>query len=112
MSHKSLSNSLLALTFEKLIQPALKRKYLISDTGRLNYSLLCEMLASIRARARESGLSQVPVVLTNHPKYIRDWAAIERFVGEVSKADDIQFVTLTEVADKIKSSEFRVRLRD
>jgi len=112
MSDESPGNSRLALTFEKLIKPALKRKYSISDTGRLNYSLMREMLASIRARARQSSLSHVPVVLTSHPKYIRDWAAIERFVGEVSKADDIQFVTLTEVADKIKSSEFRVRLRD
>ena len=100
-----------ARAYEKLIAPAIKRKHFVSDLSRLNYPLMREMLASIRARAYDSGLSQVPVVLTNHPKDIRDWDAIERFVGEVAEAEDIQFVTLTEVADKLQSGEFHVRTR-
>ena len=95
--------------FEKLVVPALKRKYFVSDTGRLNYPLLREMLASIRRRAKASGLADVPVVLTNHPKDIRDLPAIERFVGEVSQAEDIRFITLSELAGKLKSGEFQVR---
>jgi len=98
----------LARVYEKLIAPAIKRKHFVSDTGRLNYPLMCEMLASIRQRARESGLAKVPVVLTNHPKDIRDWAGLERFVSEVAAADDIEFVTLTQIAEKIKSREFSV----
>jgi hypothetical protein len=97
------------LIFEKLILPALKRKHFVSDTGRLNYPLMREMLASIRQRANESGLAQVPVVLTNHPKDIRDLAAIERFVGEVSQAEDIRFITLSELAGKLRSGEFAIR---
>lgn len=100
-----------ARVYEKLIAPAIRRKHFVSDLSRLNYPLMREMLASIRARVHDSGLSQVPVVLTNHPKDIRDWDAIERFVGEVSAAEDIQFVTLTEVADKLQSGEFHVRTR-
>jgi hypothetical protein len=99
----------LARVYEKLIAPAIKRKHFVSDTGRLNYPLMCEMLASIRQRARDSGLSRVPVVLTNHPKDIRDWGGLERFVGEVAAADDIEFATLTEIAEKIKGGEFRIR---
>jgi hypothetical protein len=95
--------------FEKLVMPALKRKHFVSDTGRLNYPLMREMLASIRHRARASGLADVPVVLTNHPKDIRDLGAIERFVEEVSQAEDIRFVTLSELAGKLRSGEFRVR---
>ncbi|HEY6046666.1 MAG TPA: hypothetical protein VIU65_08690, partial [Pyrinomonadaceae bacterium] len=72
--------SRLSLAYQKLIKPALSRKYFVSDTGRLNYSLMQEMLASIRQRARSSGLENVPVVLTNHPKDIRDWNGLERFV--------------------------------
>jgi hypothetical protein len=97
--------------FEKLVVPALKRKYFVADTGRLNYPLMREMLASIRHRARSSGLADAPVVLTNHPKYIRDLPAIERFVGEASQAEDIKFITLSELAGKLKSGEFQVRTR-
>jgi len=105
----SKSRSRLRLAFEKLVVPAVQRKHFVSDTGRLNYPLLCEMLASIRQRARDSGLTQIPIVLTNHPKDIRDLPAIERFVGEASQAEDIEFITLTEVAQKIRSGEFQVR---
>jgi len=101
--------SRLALAFDKLIKPALKRKYFVSDTGRLNYPLLREMLASIRHRAKASGLADVPVVLTNHPKDIRDLPGIERLVEEVSQADDIRFITLSEIAERLQTGEFRVR---
>src|SRR5882724_12794834 len=99
----------LARVYEKLIAPAIKRKHFVSDTGRLNYPLMREMLASIRQRARDSGLSKIPVVLTNHPKDIRDWAGLERFVGEVADAPDLEFITLSELAGKIRNSEFGVR---
>jgi hypothetical protein len=106
---KSNRQSRIGLAVEKLIMPAVKRKHFVSDTGRLNYPLMREMLASIRQRARDSGLTQLPVVLTNHPKDIRDLPAIERFVGEVSEADDIRFITLSEIAKKIRSGEFQVK---
>jgi hypothetical protein len=101
----------LTRVYEKLIAPAIKRKHFVADTGRLNYPLMCEMLDSIRQRARDSGLAKVPVVLTNHPKDIRDWAGLERFVGEVADAPDLEFITLSDLAAKIRSGEFEVRTR-
>jgi len=98
--------------YEKLIAPAIKRKYFVSDLSRLNYPLMREMLASSRARARASGLSKVPVVLTNHPKDIRDWDAIERFVGEAANAADIRFVTLSDIAAELRSGEFQIRMHE
>jgi hypothetical protein len=95
--------------YEKLIAPAITRKYFVSDLSRLNYPLMREMLASIRKRARASGLSNVPVVLTNHPKDIRDWAAIERFVGEVADCSDIKCITLSNLAERIRSGDFAVK---
>jgi len=106
---KSNRGSRIGLAFEKLIMPAVKRKHFVSDTGRLNYALMREMLASIRQRARDSGLTQLPIVLTNHPKDIRDFPAIERFVGEAAQAEDIRFITLSEIAGKLRSGEFHVR---
>jgi hypothetical protein len=98
-----------ARVYEKLIAPAIKRKHFVSDLSRLNYPLMRELLASIRARAHHAGLSQVPVVLTNHPKDIRDWDAIERFVGEVAEAKDIEFITLSQIAERVKSGDFEVK---
>lgn len=103
------SASRFELAYEKLILPLVKRKHFVSDTGRLNYPLMREMLFSIRQRAKASGLADVPVVLTNHPKDIRDLAGIERFVGEVSQAEDIRFITLRELAGKLRTGEFSVR---
>jgi len=103
--------SAIGKVYEKLILPTVKRKHFVSDTGRLNYPLMREMLTSIRQRARDSGLSQLPVVLTNHPKDIRDLPAIERFVGEVAEAEDLKLITLTEVAKKVRSGEFQVRAK-
>jgi len=106
---KSDRQSRLAFAFDKLIKPALKRKYFVSDTGRLNYRLMQEMLGSIRQHAHDSRWSQVPIVLTNHPKDIRDLSALERFVGEMSRAADIKFLTLTELAGNLQSGEFQIR---
>jgi hypothetical protein len=98
-----------SLAYEKIVVPMVKRKHFVSDTGRLNYPLLSEMLISIRQRAEASGFAQVPVVLTNHPKDIRDLGAIERFVADAAKADDIRFITLSELSEKLRSGEFEVR---
>jgi hypothetical protein len=68
-----------------------------------------EMLDSIRERARRSELSKVPVVLTNHPKDIRDWDGLERFIADIAEAGDLEFITLSELAEKIKAGEFPVR---
>ena len=98
------------LAVDKLIKPAVKRKYLVADTGRLNYALMKEMLRSIRRSAERSGLMEVPVVITNHPKDIRDWNGLERFVSDLAAAKDIEFVTLKDLNDKLQRGEFAVRL--
>jgi hypothetical protein len=102
-------NSGLARVYQKLIEPAIKRKYFVSDMSRLNYPLMRELFASIRQRASTSGLSKVPVVLTNHPKDVRDWDGLERFIGELSAADEVEFITLTELAKKLRGGEFEIR---
>jgi hypothetical protein len=95
--------------YQKLIKPAVTRKYFVSDTGRLNYELMKEMLRSIHVRARATGLPSVPVVLTNHPKDIRDWEGLNRFVQELAKAKDVRLITLSELAAKLKDNQFEIR---
>jgi hypothetical protein len=95
--------------YEKGIKPLLHGKHFISDTARLDYPLLRAMLESVRRRARQTGLREVPVILTNYPKEIRDFTHLERFIGEASQAEDIKFLTLTELAGKLRSGEFQIR---
>lgn len=95
--------------YEKGIVPYLKGKHLISDIAQLDYPLLREMLASIRSRARASNLADVPVILENHTKDIRDFSDIERFIEDVSRAPDIRCLTLTELAKELQSGKFQVR---
>ena len=104
------TSSRFELVYEKLLLPLVRQKHFVSDTGRLNYPLMREMIDSIRQRARDSGLTKLPIVLTNHPKDIRDWPAIERFVGEAAQAEDITFITLSEMARKFQSREFQARI--
>jgi hypothetical protein len=95
--------------YEKGIVPYLKGKHLISDIAQLDYALLQEMLASIRSRARASGLREVPVILENHTKDIRDFSDIERFVTDVSRARDIKCLTLSELARELANGKFQIR---
>lgn len=102
-------SSPLAQVYEKAILPGLKGKHFVSDTARLNYPLLREMLKDIRRRTLATGLAQVSVVLTNHPKDISDYAAIERFISEAAQADDIKFITLSELASELQNGDFYVQ---
>jgi hypothetical protein len=95
--------------YEKGLVPYLKGRHLISDLAQLDYSLLTEMLASIRRRARSSGLEQVPVILENHTKDVRDFSHIERFVKDVSQASDIKCVTLSDLARDLSEGKFQIR---
>jgi len=95
--------------YEKGVVPYLRGKHLISDLAQLDYALLREMLQSIRRRARASGLRQVPVILENHTKDVRDFSHIERFIVDVARAEDIRCVTLTELAQGLRSGQFQIR---
>ncbi len=97
-----------ARVYEKGIVPYLKGKHLISDIAQLDYALLSEMLSSIRRRAQASGLDEVPVILENHTKDIRDFSDIERFVKDVSQAADIKCLTLSELAKELRNGRFQV----
>lgn len=101
--------SRLLRVYEKGIVPYLKGKHLISDIAQLDYALLGEMLRSIRRRARASGLSDVPVILENHTKDIQDFSDIERFVKDVSQAEDIKCLTLSELARQLRNGKFQIR---
>ena len=99
----------LALVYDKAIKPCIYGKHLTSDFSRLNHSFMREMLRDIRRRAAATGLRELPVVLTNHSKYITDYLPIELFIREAAAADDIKFITLTELAGKFQRGEFHVR---
>jgi hypothetical protein len=102
-------SSLLMRAYDKAIKPSLSGKHMTADIGQLDYVGLTEMLGAIRTRARASGLKELPIILTNHSKYIKDFSHIERFIKDLSAAKDIRFATLTDIAHKLESGEFAIR---
>ena len=99
-----------ARIYDKAIKPCLAGKYEVGDTSRLDYGGLREMLEATRAMARASGIKELPVILTSHSKYIKDYGAIERFVREVSSAHDMEFATLSQLATKLQTGEFPIKI--
>ncbi len=105
----NIGDSTLKRLYQKGIVPYVRGKHLISDLAQLDYPLLSEMLDSIRRRARKSGLNDVPVILENHTKDVRDFSDIERFLRDVVSDPNIRFVTLTELAKKLRDGTFKVK---
>ena len=104
-------DSKLRRVYDKGVVPYLKGRHLISDLAQLDYALMTEMLESIRRRARASRLNDVPVILENHTKDLRDFSHIGRFVSDAAKASDIRCATLSELAHDLQSGRFTIKTR-
>lgn len=81
----------------------------IADLSRLNYPMMCRMMAHIRRQASHSGLPCIPVILENHTKDIYDFSDIERFVADVARSPDVKTITLTGIAHGLRNGTFQVR---
>ncbi|MDQ3819823.1 MAG: hypothetical protein M3362_19410 [Acidobacteriota bacterium] len=102
-------SSALARVYDKAVRPSLAGKYMVGDISQLDYAGLREMIAAIRLRAQTTGFGSIPVILTNHSKYIKDFYDIERFINEISKAEDIKFITLRELAAGLQAGAYPIR---
>jgi len=96
--------------YRKGIVPYLKGKHTISDLAQLDYPLMMEMLDSIRKRSRASGLTDIPVVLENHTKDLQNFSDLEKFLEKAVESSDVKFITLTELAGKLKE-KFKIKTR-
>jgi len=105
-------SSLLARAYKKGLKPSLTGKQMTADLALFDYAGLKEMLGAIRKRARASGLSELPIILTNHSKDIKDFSHIARFVKDIAEAEDMRFATLTDIANKLNSGEFAIRMAE
>jgi hypothetical protein len=81
----------------------------IADLSRLNYPMMCRMMAHIRSQASHSGLPCIPVILENHTKDIYDFSDIERFVADVARSPDVKTITLAGIAHGLRNGTFQVR---
>ena len=95
---------------KKLLLSSLRGFHRISDISELDTSSLRYMMRCIRKRVRASGLSEVPVIIENHTKNIKDFSHIRKFVSEISRDDDLKFITLTELAENLNSGRFKIKL--
>jgi len=69
------------------------------------------MLKKIRAQAKASGLPEVPVIIENHTKLIKDFSSIEKFFSDISETKDIQTHTLMELTFDLTHGRFSIRTR-
>jgi hypothetical protein len=102
------SSSLLSKAYEKGLVPLGQRKYLMVDTARLSYPLLRESIRSMRRLADESGWTDIPIVLTNHPKEIIDYSPLERFLNNLLGSENVKFITLRQLSEGIRKEVFPV----
>jgi hypothetical protein len=94
--------------FKRQLIRSLKGYYYISDISLFDYPFLSEMMKQIRKRAKRTGLAQIPIVLENHTKDIKDFSHIEKFIRDLADSDDIQCITLTEMAEKLMNRDFLI----
>ena len=74
----------------------------------MSWAELGHLLSDIRARARASGWADVPVAIENHTKDIGDCAPIERLAAARATADDIEVITLHELAAQLEAGRYPV----
>ena len=79
-----------------------------SDLSMLSVPQMREMLRNARRRARTSGWPVVPVIIENHTKDIGNWRPMERFAQLVAEADDVNVITLRELADNLLAAKYPV----
>lgn len=81
----------------------------VSDLSAMTFGRMREMLNDIRVRAPRAGSEVVPIVLENHTKDIGCFRPIERFAAMVAAADDIEVITLAELAKNLDAGLYRVQ---
>jgi hypothetical protein len=102
--------SLIKRIYRKGINPYVKGRHTISDLAQLDFGLMMEMLSSIRRRAKVSGLSDVPIVLENHTKDLRNFSDLEKFLKALVDSPDVRFITLTDLATQL-NQKFKIKTR-
>jgi hypothetical protein len=88
-------------TFSAKLLKRFRPSHHIADLSALTVPLMERMLETIRAKAESTGWPVVPVILENHTKDIGDFAPIEKFARLLSMQQDIEVITLAEVADNL-----------
>jgi hypothetical protein len=82
----------------------------VSDISKLTFASEREAFRDIRLRAARTGAEVVPVVFTNHTKDIGDFAPLERFADFVSDLDDVDVISLRNLADNLAAGLYPIRL--
>ena len=60
-------------------------------------------------QAKASGLPKVPVIIEKPTKLIKDFSSIEKFLSYISKAQDTQTHTLSELASDLTQGRFTIQ---
>jgi hypothetical protein len=101
----------LAGKLKKLLLRYVRPHLWSSDLSQYDFAMMEVMLANFRARAKQTRLARVPIVLCNHTKDIFDFSHLERFVKLIANAPDIKVITLSEMARGFRNGDYAVLTR-
>lgn len=82
---------------------------IIADLSALTFDMMKDMISTIRRKSKTSGQTSIPVILENHTKDIADFSHIERFSHYISEQDDIEVVTLSELARRFVQGDYQIQ---
>lgn len=88
-----------------------ENRHYIADLSEMSEMLWRRLVREMRRRARASGASVVPVVLENHTKDLGDMRNIRGFASYIARQDDIEVVTLAEMASNLAAGCYPIRTR-
>lgn len=80
----------------------------IADLSAVTYSMMHDMIGSVRTRARALGAGEIPIVLENHTKDVVNFDDIRRFADYVSRQDDLEVVTLRQLAERLQAGAYPI----
>jgi hypothetical protein len=88
-----------------------ENRFYIADLSEMSGVLWRKMLAEIRRKVSASTDSAVPIVLENHTKDLGDMRNIRLLAEHLARQDDVQVLTLREIASNLEAGRYSVRKR-
>ena len=87
----------------------LKKTTKISDISSLSYFECKKAVEDIRRKAKKYSGEHCPFVFACHTKNIGNFKALERLARYLSKAEDIEVITATQMSNNINSGLYKIK---
>ncbi|MGV7222408.1 MAG: hypothetical protein ACQ9MH_12860 [Nitrospinales bacterium] len=94
----------------KTILKLFKKNHFIADLSLMDLEHCRCMTKIIRKKTQERDLD-IPVIIENHTKDLNDLSHLDSFFKELAQADDINFMTLTNLTQELDNGRFPIQTK-